>query len=76
MVKFSFLNQAASLRTAESVLELSGLDKITMPPGIIENLAKMNLEAKRMVSMEESKKMDIERILMNEKNFRWLLNGN
>jgi len=30
-----YLKKAASLRTAESVLELSGVDKITMPPGII-----------------------------------------
>ena len=31
---------AASLRTPESVLELAGCDRITIPPGIIQKLAK------------------------------------
>ncbi len=70
-----YLKKAASLRTAESVLELSGVDKITMPPGIIENLAKMTVEVSRRLSEEESRKMEIERVNMSEKTFRWMLNG-
>ena len=67
---------AASLRTPESVLELSGCDRITMPPGIIEKLQKMDNQAERKLSVEEAKSSgsNLSRIQMNEKTFRWMLN--
>jgi transaldolase len=46
-----------------------------MPPGIIENLAKLTVEVTRRLSEEESRKMEIERVNMSEKTYRWMLNG-
>lgn len=46
-----------------------------MPPGIIENLSKMNTDVTRRLSEEQSKEMNIERVNMSEKTFRWMLNG-
>lgn len=63
------------MRSAESVLELSGIDKITMPPGIIEKLDNLSLDAKKMLNEEESRNIDISKISMTESYFRWLLNG-
>jgi transaldolase len=71
---YKTITMAASLRTPESVLELSGCDRITMPPSIIENLQKMQVEATQKLSVAEAKKMEIPKIQVNEKIFRWILN--
>ena len=62
------------MRTPESVLELSGIDRITMPPGIIEKLSAMTdmVEAKLGKLTVDADK--IVKIDVSEKNFRWLLN--
>jgi transaldolase len=65
---------AASLRTAESTLELSGVDRITMPPNIIEKLRTLNQHVELKLNSEVSTQMEIKRIEMNEKTFRWMVN--
>ena len=46
-----------------------------MPPGIIEKLDNLSLDAKKMLNEEESRNIDISKISMTESYFRWLLNG-
>lgn len=65
---------AASLRTPESVLELSGLDRITMPPNIIEALEKLNINSEKKLDKGSAQSLDIKKIDMNEKIFRYMLN--
>ena len=66
---------AASVRTPESVLELAGCDRITMPPGIIEKLSAMNVEVAPKLIREEVKKIDsLEKIHLDDKSYRWMLN--
>jgi transaldolase len=67
---------AASLRTPESVLELAGCDRITIPPGIIQKLDKMEVTFDRKLDVESSKKMDdiLKLDEVDEKTFRWILN--
>jgi len=65
---------AASLRTPESVLELSGVDKITMPPSIIEDLKKLTIDVHHKLNSEETQKMNIEKVSMDEKTYRWMVN--
>lgn len=65
---------AASLRTPESVLELSGCDRITMPPAIIEKLQALNKPSESKLNVEEAKKSDIAKLSLDEKTFRWMLN--
>jgi transaldolase len=66
---------AASVRTPESVLELAGCDRITMPPGIIEKLSAMDVEVAPKLIREEAKKIDsLEKISLDEKSYRWMLN--
>lgn len=64
---------AASLRTAESVIELAGCDRITMPPTIIEKLKQMNAPVELKLDRNNIKE-DIKKIEMEEKTFRWMLN--
>lgn len=65
---------AASLRSAESCLEISGVDRITMPPACYESLGNLSKPAETRLSSELAKKMNIEKISVEEKSFRWLLN--
>lgn len=65
---------AASLRTPESTLELTGCDRITMPPTIIEKLQNLNLPVEKKLIVEEAKKLDLKKINVDEKTFRWMLN--
>lgn len=70
--KYSTILMAASLRTYQSVLEISGCDRITIPPNIIEKLATVNDEVIKKLdekNLKESKKINID-----EKLFRWMLN--
>ncbi len=71
---YNTIVMAASLRTPESVLELSGIDRITMPPGIIEKLQGLNLDVSTKLSVSMAKDQDISKIDLNEKTYRWMLN--
>jgi transaldolase len=67
---------AASVRTPESVLELSGCDRITIPPGIIQKLEILNLPVEKKLDAESCKNLEnIEKLnYIDEKTFRWNLN--
>ena len=59
----------------ESILELIGVDRLTMPPTIIEKLANCNKQCEVKLSEEKAKKCDIKKVSLDEKTFRWDLNG-
>jgi transaldolase len=62
----------ASFRTKEQVLELAGCDYLTIAPNLLEELQKSEVEVVR--KLDASKTTPVERIVVDEKNFRWLLN--
>lgn len=47
-----------------------------MPPAVIEALVKCDKRAEIKLSPELARSMDIPRINVDEKSFRWLLNEN
>jgi hypothetical protein len=47
-----------------------------MPPSLYESLKNSNLYPENKLNPESAKKMNIEKILVDEKNFRWLMNEN
>ena len=59
----------------ESVLELVGIDRITLAPAIIEKLAstQKNLDVK--LTEDYAKSCDIKKLNFDEKVFRWEMNG-
>lgn len=67
---------AASLRTTQSVLELAGCDRLTIPPGIIQKMATMDVGVENRLDVELSKKIEnLTRLEhLDEKTFRWSLN--
>jgi transaldolase len=47
-----------------------------MPPGVIESLSKSDKKAEVRLSAELAKSMDIPKIDVQEKSYRWLVNEN
>jgi len=62
----------ASFRTKEQVLELAGCDYLTISPNLLEELQKSDIQVVR--KLDPSKTTPVERINVDEKTFRWLLN--
>jgi len=59
----------------DSVLELVGVDRITLPPTILEKLASTNQQLEVKLSEEKAKSLDLTKISLDEKTFRWEMNG-
>lgn len=66
----------ASFRNKGEVLELAGCDALTISPQLLSELKNSNEAVERKLSPETAKQTKIERLQMDEKKFRWLLNEN
>jgi transaldolase len=64
----------ASFRNAEEILELAGCDRLTISPGLLEKLTSCTDEVVQKLDATKSEALDIEKIDMDEKTFRWMLN--
>lgn len=74
--KFGYQTQimGASFRNKEEILELAGCDLLTIAPQLLEELSKAEGDVPRKLDAEKAKKMSIERIALDEKTFRLMLN--
>lgn len=64
----------ASFRNTGQITELAGCDLLTISPSLLEKLQKSTETVSLKLSVDEAKKQDIEKISLDEKKFRWLLN--
>ncbi len=64
----------ASFRNVGEILELAGCDLLTISPALLGELKKSNAPVTRQLSPENAAKSDIQRLKVDEKNFRWLFN--
>ncbi|XP_029199121.1 transaldolase-like [Acropora millepora] len=64
----------ASFRNSGQITELAGCDLLTISPSLLEKLQKSTETVSLKLSVDEAKKQDIEKISLDEKKFRWLLN--
>jgi len=62
----------ASFRTKEQVIELAGCDLLTVSPAILEEMANSKVEV--VQKLDAKKSTPVEKIHVDEKTFRWLLN--
>jgi len=60
----------------DSVIELVGVDRITMPPTIIEKLSTTTKQIDVKLSVDKAKVCDLQKVNLDEKVFRWDMNGN
>ncbi|NGX43833.1 MAG: Transaldolase [Chlamydiae bacterium] len=74
--KFGYGTQVmgASFRNKEEILELAGCDLLTISPTLLEEIKNEEGELIRKLDPEKSKGMNIEKIELEEKKFRWMLN--
>ena len=64
----------ASFRNTGEIVALAGCDLLTISPDILEKLEASTEPLVRVLSPEAAKSMEIEKIPVDEKSFRWLLN--
>lgn len=76
--KFGYRTEimGASFRNAEEIIELAGCDLLTISPALLAELEGMEGELARKLAPEEAVQSDVEKILLDEKDFRWMLNEN
>lgn len=66
----------ASFRNTGQIRELAGCDCLTISPELMEELSKSNEPVERKLTPEKAKAAKIDRLELDEKKFRWLLNDN
>ena len=74
--KFGYETQVmgASFRNIGQITELAGCDLLTISPELLQELSDSDATLERKLDPEIAKASDIERLDVDEKTFRWLLN--
>jgi len=66
----------ASFRNTGQILELAGCDCLTISPELMEELAKSNQPVERKLTPDKAKLANIDKLQLDERKFRWMLNDN
>ncbi len=74
--KFGYNTQimGASFRNIGEVLELAGCDLLTISPNLLKKLSETDGPVAIKLDAQKSKTMDISKLIIDEKAFRWQLN--
>ena len=65
----------ASFRNTQEIIELAGVDYLTISPALLQELTKMEMSTlTRRLSPELAQKEDLTMVSFDEKSFRWALN--
>ncbi len=74
--KFGYQTEVmgASFRNTGEIIELAGCDLLTISPSLLQELESGSGNLERKLQPDDHKKLDIEKIPMDEKKFRWMLN--
>jgi transaldolase len=64
----------ASFRNVGEILELAGCDLLTISPALLGELKKSTAPVTRKLSPESARSSGVERLRVDEKTFRWLMN--
>ncbi len=74
--KFGYKTQVmgASFRNIGEICELAGCDLLTISPSLLKELESTQENLSRKLDPNLSKDMDIQKINMDEKTFRWMMN--
>lgn len=74
--KFGYQTEVmgASFRNIGEIIELAGCDLLTISPALIEELKSTEGDLPRKLDASAAATMDIEKIMLDEKSFRWMLN--
>jgi transaldolase len=64
----------ASFRNSGEITELAGCDLLTISPTLLEELGHREGKLERKLDPDRAKKLNLEKISLDEKSFRWMLN--
>jgi len=64
----------ASFRNADEITELAGCDLLTIAPKLLEDLQTAEGTVPRKLNPQAAQNLPIEKIIIDEKKFRWMLN--
>ena len=64
----------ASFRNTSQIVELAGCDLLTISPDLLEKLANTHEPLERKLAPEKARNADVQRLELDEKKFRYLLN--
>lgn len=71
---FTTIVMGASFRNTGEILELAGCDRLTISPKLLDELSSSTDEVSKKLDASKATTMDIPKIDMDEKTFRWMLN--
>jgi transaldolase len=76
--KFGYKTEVmgASFRNTGQIRELAGCDCLTISPELMKELSESNESLERKLDPEKAKQSKIEKLDLDEKKFRWMLNDN
>ena len=76
--KFGYRTEVmgASFRSVGQIIELAGCDALTISPELMKELSESYEPVERKLDPEKAKKADVQRLELDEKKFRYLLNEN
>jgi transaldolase len=76
--KFGYKTEVmgASFRNTEEIVELAGCDLLTISPDLLAKLEAAEGILERKLEPAMARKADIQKISLDEKTFRWMLNEN
>ncbi len=76
--KFGYATEVmgASFRNVGQILELAGCDALTISPELMKELSESHEPVERKLDPEKAKKADVQRLEVDEKKFRYLVNDN
>jgi len=66
----------ASFRNVEEIIELAGCDLLTIAPSLLEILSKSDGHIEKKLDAEKAKTSNVEKIILDEQSFRFMLNEN
>ena len=74
--KFDYRTEVmgASFRNISQITELAGCDLLTISPDLLQKLAESDAPLARKLSVEEAQSADLQKLALDEKSFRYLLN--
>jgi len=74
--KFGYPTQVmgASFRNTGEIIELAGSDLLTIAPSLLKELEQTEGKLVKKLDAENAMQSDIQKIEMNEKTFRWMMN--
>lgn len=71
---YKVIVMGASFRNTGQILGLAGCDNLTISPALLEKLQGSDEKVERKLSEEAAKALDMEKVSLDENQFRWLLN--